>query len=109
ISDRVKELRELIARSVPTAAVNVNSTDSGASIILSGNVLTTDDLRTVALLAQSMGGNIINNVRIGGVQQVSLEVIVALVNRTEGRNMAFSWNLNGSNWFVSSLMGGPFN
>ena len=108
ISDRVKEIRELIARSVPTASINVNSTDSGASIILSGTVLTVDDLRTIQQLAQAVGGNIVNNVRIGGVQQVSLEVVVALVNRTEARNMAFSWNINGQNWFISSLMGGPF-
>ncbi len=108
ISDRVKELRELVARSVPTASVNVTSTDSGASIILTGTVLTVDDLRTLQQLAVAVGGNVVNNVRIGGVQQVQLEVIVALVNRSEGRNMAFSWNLNGNNWFLASTFGGPF-
>jgi pilus assembly protein CpaC len=108
ISDRVKELRDLIARSVPTASINVNSTDSGSNIILSGTVLTTEDLRTIQSLAQAVGGGVVNNVRIGGVQQISLEVIVALVNRSEARNMAFSWNLNGNNFFVSSLLSGPF-
>jgi pilus assembly protein CpaC len=108
ISDRVKEMRDLIARSIPTASVNVTSTDSGASIILTGTVLTTNDVRTIQQLAGAIGGNVVNQVQLGGVQQVQLEVIVALVNRSEARNMAFSWNLNGNNFFVSSLLGGPF-
>jgi Flp pilus assembly secretin CpaC len=42
-----------------------------------------------------------------GVGQVELHVVVAVVNRTMGRNMAFSWNFNGPNWFLSSVIGGP--
>jgi Flp pilus assembly secretin CpaC len=51
--------------------------------------------------------NVINQIRIGGVHQVQLEVVVAVVNRSEARNMSFSWNVNGQNWFASSLIGGP--
>jgi len=32
---------------------------------------------------------------------------VAVVNRSEARNMSFSWNYTGTNWFVSSLFNGP--
>ena len=44
ISDRVKEVRELIARSVPTAQVTVNSTDPERQYHLSGTVLTLEDM-----------------------------------------------------------------
>ena len=103
---RADALRKLIAASLPTAAITVTTSDSeNDTIIVSGMVLTADDARTVQQLIALMGGGILNNVRIGGVQQVQLEVLVALVNRSEGRNMTFSWNANGSNWFVSSLLG----
>src|SRR5262249_55028822 len=42
----------------------------------------------------------------GGVHQVQLEVVVAVVNRSAARNMTFSFNIVGANWFVSSLFGG---
>ncbi len=48
-------------------------------------------------------GNVINNIRIGGVHTVSLEVVVAVVNRSEARNMSFSWAMNGSSWFTGSV------
>jgi len=42
-----------------------------------------------------------------GVYTVELQVVVAVVNRSELRNMSFSWNHSGPNWFLSSLIGGP--
>lgn len=51
-------------------------------------------------------GNVINNIRIGGVHTVQLEVVVAVVNRSELRNMSFSWLHSSNNWFISSLIGG---
>lgn len=107
-ADRVRQLRELIAKTLPTAAITVTSADSSNTIVLTGTVLTTDDLRLVQNIVANMGAGIVNNVRIGGVQQVQLEVVVAIVNRTEARRMAFSWNVNGPNWFASSILGGPF-
>jgi pilus assembly protein CpaC len=106
ISDRVKELRDLITRTLPTASVTVNSTDAG-TIVLGGYVLTTDDARALQQLALAIGGNVVNNVRIGGVQTVQLEVIVAIVNRSEARNLSTSWLTANNNWFLTSLTGGP--
>ncbi|HZZ77914.1 MAG TPA: hypothetical protein VFE62_05325 [Gemmataceae bacterium] len=106
VSDRVKELRDLITRTLPTAAVTVNSTDAG-TIVLGGYVLTTADARALQQLALAVGGNVVNNVRIGGVQQVQLEVIVAIVNRSEARNLSTSWLTANNNWFLTSLTGGP--
>ena len=106
ISDRVKELRELIARTLPTAAVTVNSTDAG-TIVLSGFVLTSDDARALTQLSMAIGGQVVNNVRIGGVQQVQLECVIAVVNRSDARNYAFSWNVVGNNWIVNSMLTTP--
>jgi pilus assembly protein CpaC len=108
ISDRVKELREAIARTVPTGSVSVNSTDSGNTIVVSGTVMSADDARVIQQLAASVGGNVINNVHIGGVQQVQLEVVIAVVNRSEARNMSFSFTSNSQNWFAASIFGAPF-
>jgi Flp pilus assembly secretin CpaC len=53
--------------------------------------------------------NVINYIEIGGVQQVDLHVVVAVVNRSRGKQLQFSWNTNGPNWFASSIIGGgPF-
>ena len=51
--------------------------------------------------------NVINYIEVGGVQQVDLHVVVAIVNRSRMRQMAFSWNVNGPNWFAASTTGGP--
>lgn len=51
--------------------------------------------------------NVVNQLRIGGVHQIELQVVVAVVNRSELRNMSFSWLHASNNWFISSLIGGP--
>jgi pilus assembly protein CpaC len=105
ISDRVKELREAISRAVPTASVSVSSTDSGNTVIVAGTVLTADDARIIQQLTGTAG--VVNNVKIGGVQTVQLEVLIAVVNRSEARNMAFSFSQGANNWFFSSIFGAP--
>jgi pilus assembly protein CpaC len=51
--------------------------------------------------------NVINYIEVGGVQQVDLHVVVAVVNRTRVRGMSFSWAANGNEWFAASILGGP--
>src|SRR5206468_3294991 len=66
----------------------------------------TDDSKTVQLIAaQLFGANVINNVQLGGVQQVQLEVVVAIVNRSAARNMAFSFLSTYNNGVNSSFIG----
>lgn len=106
ISDRVKELRDLLQRSVPTGAVIVNSTDSGNNVILTGYVKNDYDAKVVqAIAGQLFGANVINNVQIGDVQQVQLEVVIAVVNRSEARNMAFSFMENRNQGYIASIFG----
>lgn len=52
---------------------------------------------------------IVNALRVGGVQQVQLEVIVARVSRSEARRFGFSWMQNGTQHFASSsILASPF-
>ena len=51
--------------------------------------------------------NVVNYIQIGGVQQVDLHVVVAVVNRTRAKALSFSWVANGNEWFAGSLFGGP--
>jgi len=47
---------------------------------------------------------IINNLRLGGVQQVELSVVVAIVNRSMARTMGFNWFNENNNWFLTSFV-----
>ena len=53
--------------------------------------------------------NVINQIRIAGVQQVQLHVVVAVVNRSRARQMSFSFAANGNEWFAVQppIGGGP--
>src|SRR5207249_2446591 len=114
--ERARKLEALLRRVVPSGAITVTPVGQ-TGVVLTGYVLTVEDGRVVQQMAEKMfpaanivvqGGassqgqvqpqtNVINNVRIGGVQQVQLEVIVAVVNRTVARQMSFSWVNNGTN------------
>src|SRR5262249_45966357 len=53
------------------------------------------------------GPLIINAMRVGGVQQVAIEVTVARVNRSELRNMTFNFLINGNKFFFGSIIKSP--
>jgi pilus assembly protein CpaC len=47
---------------------------------------------------------VINSLRIAGVHQVELGVVMAVVNRSEARNMGFNWFNNTNTWFLTSFV-----
>jgi pilus assembly protein CpaC len=98
------EFLSLVRRGVPTAVVDV--IPSGATVILTGSVAHAADIQVIMEIARGLfpGANIINGMRIGGVQQVQLDVIVAAVNRTKSRNMSFTFIEAGQQHFVSSAL-----
>src|SRR5205814_1761735 len=85
-------LRNLIKRTVPTAAVEVTP-GIGNVVILSGYVSSPQDADIIARLANSaVGGtaqNVINAVQVGGVQHVQTDVVGASVDRNATRSRAF--------------------
>jgi pilus assembly protein CpaC len=50
--------------------------------------------------------NVVDNMRLIGVQQVQIEVTVARVNRSKARSIGFSWLQTGQQHFIASTVGG---
>jgi pilus assembly protein CpaC len=114
------EMVAIINKTVPTASVIVTLTPSNA-IVISGVVtdaeqgkLLLEIARNTFTLGADQQGNpipaqVIPAFRIGGLQTVQLEVVVAVVNRSEVRNMAFNFVSNGNRYVFNSILGAPLN
>jgi pilus assembly protein CpaC len=105
----VEYLRSLLKRAVPTASVEPIPAGNN-SIILTGTVAHIEDIQIILDTTNSIvgGGNrIVNAMRVGGVQQVQLCVVVARVSRNELRSMAFTFFDQGQRHFFGSTIGGP--
>ncbi len=96
----VEYLRTQLRRAVPTANVTVIPT-SNNTVILSGTVTHAEDVAVVRGLVQSVGFKYIDGMRVGGVQQVQLDVMIASVNRTDLRNLTVNF-LGSSKYFAGS-------
>jgi pilus assembly protein CpaC len=115
----VEYLRNILQRTVPTAAIQVIPSANN-TIILAGYVMHAEDIPVILRTANSVvlgGGDaanpegnqrIINAMRVGGVQQVQLCVVVARVSRSEARNMEFTFFNNGKHHKLDSTLGGSF-
>ena len=106
-------LRNIIKRTVPTAAVEVNP-GLGQVIILSGYVTSPLDADIVTRLATNAAGGqanaVINAVQVGGGHQVQIDVVVASVDRNMIRSRGFDFFIGGTQAnfqsIVSGLLGG---
>jgi pilus assembly protein CpaC len=106
-------LRNLIKRTVPTAAVDVQP-GIGNVIVLSGYVTSPQDADTVTRLAVTAAGgnqnNVINAVQVGGGQQVQIDVVVASVDRNLLRSRGFDFFFRSGDFrfqsIISGLLGG---
>ncbi|SRR5579883_375290 len=101
----VEYLRTQLRRALPTANVTVIPT-SNNTVILSGTVTHAEDVAVVRGLVQSVGFKYIDSLRVGGVQQVQLDVIIAQVNRTDLRNLAFNFIGNSKYFYGTTPLGG---
>jgi pilus assembly protein CpaC len=104
----IEYLRSLIHRAVPTAFVEPIP-GANNTVVLTGYVTHTEDIDTVLRLTQSVvlgPDRVINAMRVGGVQQVQLCVVVARVAREEFRRMAFDFLQTDEHEFVGSTGSG---
>jgi len=104
-------LKNLIKKTVPTAAVDITPIgESGTSIILSGYTAREDDRDTVRQLAEALGMRVaVNTVTVGGggnVPHVQLDVTLAKVDRTRARSRGANWVIQGTQVSVASILGG---
>jgi pilus assembly protein CpaC len=100
----IEYLRTQLRRGVPTACLEPIPTSNNA-VILTGTLTRAEDGPIALQIAQSVGFTVINAMRVGGVQQVQLDVAIASVNRAEFRAMAFNFLLNSKNFFLGSTVG----
>jgi pilus assembly protein CpaC len=100
----IQYLSYLIKKTVPTA--NVVPLPVGRNkVILSGTVVKSEDIPIVLATAQSaVAGEVVNAMRVGGVMQVQLCVVIATVARSELRTMSFSFFNAGQHHYLASAL-----
>ncbi len=100
----VEYLKTQIRRAVPTANVTPIPSSNNA-IILTGTVTQAGDVDVIRKVAGSLGGvQVIDAMRVGGVMQVQLDVVVASVSRSLTRNIGFDWAANSQNSFFGNYV-----
>jgi pilus assembly protein CpaC len=105
----IELLRSLLQRAVPTSSV-VPIPGAGNTIILTGWVAHSEDIPTILEVAQTFtaagagASRIVNALKVGGVMQVQLDVVVARVSRSELRRMAVDlFQIGEQHQFVNSV------
>lgn len=105
VTGDARALQDLINSEFPSAAVRVrpsNGTTQG-SVILSGFVPNPNMVSRISLIARDFYPNVINNMTVGGVQQVMLHVKVVEVSRTKLRQHGIDWAaIFGNDVIISS-------
>ena len=104
ITGDARELERLLEMQFPDAELHVQPV--AQSVILSGFVPSADVVSSVVQIAEAYYPKVINNLRIGGVQQIALKVKVMEVSRTKLRKLGFDWGqLSGNNFIVQTVSG----
>jgi pilus assembly protein CpaC len=107
----VEFLRAQLRRALPTANITVipiSNNPPPGTVLLTGTVTHDSDLLAVRGLVQSIGFKLVDAMRVGGVQQVQLDVIIAEVNRSDLRNLTFNFLGNSRYAAITNSTGGAF-
>jgi pilus assembly protein CpaC len=100
----IENLKTQLRRGLPTANIDPIPV-SANTVLLRGVVGRAEDITIAGQIAQGVGVQVINGLRMPGVQQVQLDVVVAQVSRSKFRRMAFDFLTNGKNFFLGSTVG----
>ncbi|UUO05479.1 pilus assembly protein N-terminal domain-containing protein [Blastopirellula sp. J2-11] len=95
-----RELQLLLETEFPNSSIKVRPLAS--SVVLSGYVDRPEAVSRIVAMAEDYYPKVINNITVGGVQQVMLKVKVYEVSRTKLRRLGIDWASIGSDYFVSS-------
>lgn len=100
----VTQLKRMLHTVLPREA-GIQVLSSGESVTLTGSVSSASNLSTALSLAESSApGHVVNLLRVGGVQQVMLEVRVAEMSRSVLKRLGFNFNFQmGDEIFYSFL------
>ena len=99
-----QELEMLLKSEFPQASLRVRPL--ATSVVLSGRVDRAEDVSRIVRMAEDYYPKVINNVSVGGVQQVLLNVQVMEVSRTKLRSIGFDWaNFGRTDYIIQSVAG----
>lgn len=99
-----RELAMLLENQFPNAALRVLPVSSG--VLISGYVDQPEHVGRIIQIAEEFYPKVLNNITVGGVQQVLLHVKVMEVSRTKLRSLGFDWvQMSGNNIIRSSVSG----
>jgi pilus assembly protein CpaC len=101
----VENLKVQLRRAVPMGNVVVTPMNE-ATVLLTGTISRAADSTVLDQVTRALGFQPLNQVTVGGVQQVQLDVVVALVARSAFRNMAFDFLANSKNFYFASTASG---
>ena len=107
VSGDSRELENLLKAEFPDAALRIRPLTN--SVVISGFVPRAEMVSRIVAIASDYYANVVNNIRLGGVQQIMLHCKVMEVSRTKLRAMGFDWALSsagdGVSQDVSGLLG----
>ncbi len=99
-----QELEMLLKTEFPQASLRVRPL--ATSVVLSGRVDRSEEVSRIVRMAEDYYPKVINNINVGGVQQVLLHVQVMEVSRTKLRALGFDWANFGNTDFVVQTVSG---
>jgi pilus assembly protein CpaC len=100
----LSHIQAIVNRQFPMARVTLSLSGTGA-LLVSGHMDVAEDVAALISFLQGYGFRVANNIKVGGVQQVQLEVCVATVDRTELRQMGFNFFQNVNGQYFGSTIG----
>ena len=99
-----RELTEVLRSQFPNAALKVVPISNG--VLISGYVDRPEHVSLIVKIAEEYYPKVLNNITVGGVQQVMLHVKVMEVSRTKLRRLGFDFSkVTGNNIVASSISG----
>ncbi|WP_027175849.1 type II and III secretion system protein family protein [Desulfovibrio aminophilus] len=100
----VTQLKHMLHTVLPSEA-GIRVLSSGESVTLSGSVSSATNLATALSLAEaSAPGKVVNLLRVGGVQQVMLEVRVAEMSRSVMKRLGFNFRFMSGDEILYSFL-----
>ena len=101
----VSELKHALKTQFPHSSIDIYRYSE--SLVLKGFVDRPDYVSQITQLAEDYAPKVINNITVGGVQQILLKVQVMEVSRTKLRRLGVDFaQVSGSGGFVSSSISG---
>lgn len=98
-----QELQFLLESQFPNSSLKVFPLAN--SVVISGYVDQLEQVDRITEMAKDYYPKVINNISVGGVQQVMLHVKVLEISRTKFRNLGIDWAAVGVDGFVTQGVG----